>query len=299
MVEHKCDRCGKIFKHKTNFKRHLNRKYPCTQIIHNRTQTHTEKSETCDDLEESSYTVRTQTNEKVKHGCKWCKYLFSQKSSLTRHINKYCKIKKDIDNEEKRIYLELLEDMSNMKSEMEKLKNENNQLKINNSQINSNNTNITNIQNNNMNVNLVPFGHEDFNTLSEKELLKLMKRGYKSLTELIKIINFNKNRPENNNIYSNNIKSKYVIAYDGEQWILLDKQETIIDMINRYGGHIEDKYYELDEKLDEFAKRKLSRFVKNYSDIEALERYQNDITLILYNNKDIIKDRRKKLENKN
>ena len=29
MIEHKCNKCGKIFKQKSHYECHINRKYPC------------------------------------------------------------------------------------------------------------------------------------------------------------------------------------------------------------------------------------------------------------------------------
>ncbi len=34
MVSYKCDRCNKIFTHKNDYRRHINRKNPCKQILH-------------------------------------------------------------------------------------------------------------------------------------------------------------------------------------------------------------------------------------------------------------------------
>ena len=79
----------------------------------------------------------------------------------------------------------------------------------------------------------------------------------------------------------------------------MEKNDTLDDMINRYGGYIEKKYNEISDELDEKSKKKLNRFIENYSNDDKLNQYKNDITLLLFNNKDLPKETRKLIEDKN
>ena len=42
-------------------------------------------------------------------------------------------------------------------------------------------------------------------------------KGFKSVENLTKSLHFDKNRPENHNIYISNIKDNYVMMYDGDR----------------------------------------------------------------------------------
>jgi len=83
MVEYKCDRCGKIYNHKNNFRKHLNRKYPCIPIENNE-DNHFENNENNDfeDHEDS-----------IKNMCTFCHKTFSCKFSLTRHLKSSCSVR--------------------------------------------------------------------------------------------------------------------------------------------------------------------------------------------------------------
>ena len=52
----------------------------------------------------------------------------------------------------------------------------------------------------------------------------------------------------------------------------------------------------MEEDLDEHTRRKLDRFVDDYDGDEAFIRYDNDITLIMYNKNDLPIERRKLIE---
>jgi len=298
MVIHKCDRCGKEFKLKGDFKRHINRKYPCAKTEPTVAKNEPDKSEPGEqkDINLSRACANTEkVTKKVSHECNWCQGQFTLKSSLNRHLKSRCKVKKQHDNEKEQIYNKLVEDMNRLKDEVSSLKHENKSLQI----ITNNQTNndiSTNVNNNT--TNLVAFGKEDFKAIPKKDLVTIMGSGYKSLSKFVKKVNFDRNRPENNNIYSNNARSKHLIAYNGKDWDLVDKKETMYDIVNRYGGHIEDKFYEFNEEdiLDEPTKRKLNRFIKNYGSDEVFSMFDDDITLIMYNNKEIPKKRRDELE---
>lgn len=72
MDSRKCTKCGREFKYPCELKRHLARKTPCQPIL---------------EYEDLSETEKTK-----KYQCKFCGHRFSQRSSLSRHINEKCKI---------------------------------------------------------------------------------------------------------------------------------------------------------------------------------------------------------------
>jgi len=268
MVQYKCNTCGKIFNHKSDYKKHLNRKKPCTKTTHN---LHINKEQQVDDKND----VCTLS----AHICEYCNKSYSRKYTLTRHKKSYCKVKKEEDS----IITELLKEMDDMKAKMCKLENENKKLIINNNTQNNNNNNQIN-----GNVNLVAFGKEDFSQVTDETMKKILKRGFKSLPLLFNNIHFNKNRPQYQNIHISNMRDNTVIVYDGTTWKLVDRHTTLDDIIERYEDVIERKYYELEDELDEFTIKKLDRFINEYCDKENIEMYKKDLTLLLYNNRKMV-----------
>ena len=89
MVIHKCPKCTKEFSHKCDFTRHINKKNSCIPI-------HTEPYQNVPKNTEIQTNVKikvsTQKDKNIK--CNYCDKLFSQVSSLNRHLKDRCKIKK-------------------------------------------------------------------------------------------------------------------------------------------------------------------------------------------------------------
>ena len=93
--------------------------------------------------------------------------------------------------------------------------------------IKNNNINNTIDQSQTFNVQLVAYGKEDYDKLSDKEYQIIINKGFKSVQELVKTLHFNKNYPENHNIYISNLRDNYVMVYDGKQWEVKNRKETI------------------------------------------------------------------------
>lgn len=168
MVQYKCDRCGKLFKHKNDYRRHLNRKTPCAlkiplmfqcsmcnktfNKIYNlkrheqhscearrdpflRAPKSTKKSKSrriqkvnkVNTTSEQSEHKKSNNFEKLddnnKYICKGCGKGFTTKTSMYRHIRKYCKKKKD---KIKKLEEEIHRLKNDQSEDVEKIKNINN-----------------------------------------------------------------------------------------------------------------------------------------------------------------------------
>jgi membrane-bound ClpP family serine protease len=135
------------------------------------------------------------------------------------------------EDEKKQIFNALLQEMKMLKKQENK-----NRKKIktlidnsknidnnncNNKTINNNVQNNNNCNNNNINIRLVAHGKEDLSSFTETEWRQIITKFYRSFeTSLIDAVHFDKNIPENHNIYISNIKSKFIMIYDGTNWIL-------------------------------------------------------------------------------
>jgi hypothetical protein len=252
-----------------------------------------EYSETSDngdsDNSDNSYNSDNSGNSCNNLLCNFCNKTFTLQKNLNRHLKNRCKIKKKINTERQKIYQNLI---STMQDKIEMLES-----KVANMEINGGNK-ITNITNNNttnignlINIQLVAFGSEDKSHLSNVEIFNLLKKGFKSVPELIKKIHFDNNKPENHNVYIPNLSQKYVMVYNGEEWGLHDREDAIENIFDDGRNFLVIKRNEFEEMLDDKFKTQLKKFDRFESQIDNVEikkkELLDDIKLILYNKRSV------------
>jgi hypothetical protein len=112
-----------------------------------------------------------------------------------------------------------------------------------------------NIENNveNMNVDgdvkVVKFGDENLSYISDDTFKKIIGRGFKSLEEFMNHVHFNKDHPENHNIYVASMKDGHVVTYNGERWDVGISDQVLDDIIQQKSDILEEKYDEIVDKL--------------------------------------------------
>lgn len=245
MVEYKCDRCGKIFTHKSTHVKHINRK------------------KKCDIVDRSDLKL----------------------NMLIKKLEEMSEIINESKNENKLL-----------KDEIEKLKKQQNNVyngELNNCKI-DNSSNSSNLYILNVNA----FGKENDKFIDTMTAKKIMNRGYQSIPEYIKMLHFNKDKLENHNIYLPNWRdNKRVLVYDGKKWNLENKNSIIEDLKSKGIDFIQKNYKELNknDKNDAAILKKIDRFLESYNDEEKdkMDALDEDITLVLYNNRHIIEKTRK------
>ena len=202
MKTHECHKCNKLFKYKTDYTRHMNRKNPCNSKLLIGSQLAPKCSQEPSDENGNIQMINNKTDD-LK--CKQCHKLFSKKSNLTRHLNGKCKSTNQIENSEEKIFKRLLQEMEKQKIEVAKMMEEKNKqinelttevkklktkkvlVKGNRKTINSHNTNnshnnttnnTANIgQQNNINVKLVAFKREDLSFITDDVYKKILNKG--------------------------------------------------------------------------------------------------------------------------
>ena len=226
----------------------------------------------------------------LKFPCEFCNNKYRDKYSLVKHYNT-CKTKKE------HVIQDQLTVMNDKIKELENkivpFANPNNVVN-NTSTCTSTSTNINsnNTINNVMNITILPFDKPN-NYFNNKEKTYLFDRGYKSIEECIKQKHFNKAHPENHNVYISNNRDKYVNLFNGDDWVIEDKNEIIDKLITDNTEYLVENFNNM---MDELDTRIVNKFSKLKHDIEENNENLNDfsnrmkdnIKILLYNNRNLI-----------
>lgn len=217
-------------------------------------------------------------NNKQLFNCTHCNKNLSCKQSKWKHEQK-CKINNNKTLEEQ---------FKKLSEEIEKIK----------SQPNTINNNTTNIQ-----YVINSPSTSSINHLSFELQQDILDKGLNSLIYLIELVNFNKSVPENHSYCVTAINDKHASVIDEKtntiiktnKFELFDKVlGTNLDNLEKIMSNpkfTSKQRYEYKNKIDYL---KTSIFENN----NFMKRYQNDINLISYNNKELIKETWKNLKPK-
>ena len=296
----RCETCNKSYKDKSDIWYH-NKKYH--KDIY--TQKYSELLKTPSNL------LKTSSDKQIKKlNCNNCEKIFLRIDNLKRHKlkcnkNKSEQISKDetIDNLQKQLddVKKTLMEIINKKCKIhpKTLQKINKQLNIdNNGIINENNGTINN---NNITYNIIGLGYENLtDVFSKKEKLKILKHKYCSLPHLVEYTHFNDKYPQFKNILITNTQNKLAYKYDikSKQFIAINKDELLEDVVDARICDISSFHDELEEELDTKTKDILDKVKdKIDSDPAYKELKKQDIKLIIYNNrKKVIKENTNEIE---
>lgn len=230
------------------------------------------------------------------HTCKYCGSKFASKSTMYRHVREHCKVKKETDNEKEEILTRLLslEDenkklaKNNKKLEKEnmKIKNQIQKVIYNNDTVNNCTTNINRGIINN--IILVGYGNEDLSKLNKSEIIKALQKGFYSAVKLTETVHFNPNYPEYHNVYISNMKDKYAMMFDGENWTLTTKEELINKIYDDKKNYIEENLEDFIDSLPMSRKKALERWLNTDDEDPKIKEIKENIKLLLYNQRNLI-----------
>jgi hypothetical protein len=279
MNRYECDRCSKLFSRKESLSYHIT-KNVCTGIYH-------------DNATDGEFQ------------CKFCGKGFTTSTSMYRHVNHTCKIKKTEDKNRDLIYIRLLELEKQNKQFEEKskkidvLEEENKLLKKEVLSLKKNSTKVSKITNNNVknvnngivaNINLIGYGKEDLSKIDKKDILKAIQYGYDSTIKLTETLHFNPKHPEYHNVYITNVKDKYAMMFDGKNWNLTMKDDLINKIYDDKKNYIEENLDEFIDSLTISRKKALERWLSTDDADDRIAKIKNEIKLLLYNKRNLILD---------
>ena len=297
MVNYTCPRCGYDTNHKTKYIIHLRRKIICKNINKDDLQKEYIKYGIIEKIiKPQNNSIKTSKNEGAlkitqnnsKNICKYCDKQFSRIDNLTRHYNT-CKEKKKTD--EASIHMQELVNLLNEKNE--KISKYDLELDKKNKQIDELikkagiNIGTQNIQ---QNIKILAYNNTDLSHLKNKDYLKCLRRSNFCIPHLIEKIHFNPEKPENHNIYISNLKNNYVMIYNGEKWMINDRDESIQNLIDDKESIIEQKLEEWIENGKNYPDimKKFNRYLEKKENDKVLDKIKNEIKLMLFNNRDIV-----------
>jgi hypothetical protein len=328
MTSYICETCGKDFKYKWRYYRHiLNKVKPCN----------------------------------IKYTCIFCDYVFSRNKNLERHL-KICKIKNENinvndnnndnnnNNNNKKNYkfkkenlelknnnlelklnnLELkqklldIENLIRNNNDSELLKNMDNKINISNMNVNvniSNNINNGNmIGNNIVNNNIISNDNNDNindtktilvnykdEKLDDDDMIEILSNKNPILCAIEKI-HCNKNKPEQHNVLINDKTRNNILVYEDEKWILKEKDNVLknifFNTFNKINEKIAQNIIENGDSKntinDEntYKNIKIENFTNEhkffFKNLKNMIKHTSRVNNIVYNNKPMINETKNK-----
>ena len=279
MVEYNCNLCKKTFDHKSAYGRHLNRQKSCVA------------GQMVGQIQMPSKNILNENDDidrKNDNSCMYCDKIFTKRFNLQRHLTNGCKkeasyikniTESNTSNELSKEINILKQKILELENKQSTITNTNNSNNVNNSNNNTNNGTINNIVIN-------QYGKEDMSHITLQDFKGLFSRCNSCVPFFVELLHFNKDKPENNNIYISNMKSQYLMMYDGAKWKLADKNSTIDDMYDDKCEILINKYEDLKDHLDDTIMNKFNKFLNKYEEMK--NNVTKDIKLVLYNNRNNI-----------
>ncbi len=217
-------------------------------------------------------------NDQKMYECSICKKILSCKQSKWRHEQKCKQMEKNILQQENN---KLREEIKILKKQTKKTIN-----------------NINNGTINNKNIIINQFGNESITLLSQEDIKKLASSNFNALVDIVKLLNFNENHPENHNFCTTSLEGNYVNVLNTEN-NQIEKVNKIdfynnvlsksIDKVNQLIVLLEfDENY---EKLKPKVMNVLENIIKDPSIFLKTNNkkiYNKNINQISYNNKDLV-----------
>ena len=217
-------------------------------------------------LQDQPIIIHEDNNGTNKFHCIYCNKEFASKPSKRRHELHYCQynpaLVKNKDEEERLKTHE--KEKRELYKQIEKLLEENGKI-IQNYTNNSNNT-INNIHQTN-NIIIKNYGEEDLSHITSNVLDKLIESPADMINNLTKMIHFNKDKPENMNMYIPSRKQRFIKVFRENKWVLEEKKRRIPDLIDRNYIMLDNHYEDCggNERISNEAKRHYQNY-QNFID---------------------------------
>jgi len=137
------------------------------------------------------------------------------------------------------------------------------------------------------NIVLIGCGKEDISKIDRSEIFRSICSGFYSPIKLTDAIHFNPKHPEYHNVYISNIRDKYAMMYDGNEWTLTTKTELIDKLYDDKKNYIENNIDEFVNTLTTSQKNAFDRWMSIDDEHEKVREIKHRLKLLLYNKRHI------------
>jgi len=251
MVLYNCDWCVFVSKLKSNYERHLKTNKHLTNVedsLSAMVMNTNEHEMNTNEHQMNTNEHNMNTTISKLYGCNYCDETFNTNPSKRRHEIHFCKSDDSLEN--KKIYkLEI----ANKNLEKEKKKLEKKIEKLLDKVGIVNNTNNIIVVNN--------YGKENTDYMTVEKIKALLNRPYDSVQELIKMLHFNSDHPENHNVKITNKKEPFALVWNDPIWELRKKKTVVKDMVDKSYMMIDTTYEDIDT-----PQKKYKNFQDNFED---------------------------------
>jgi hypothetical protein len=323
MSDYRCIYCFKEYSNRQNLYRHKKKckittndsKSITTDIstsqIPQKTSKNLKKSSQSLKIPHKNETINdTHPNyDKKQLECQYCSRILSRIDNLHRHY-KTCKKKKeyelelyskdDVMKEIRRVREEMLEMINkNFKihpKKFEKMQRELNTINIENQKIGNtikNNTienniqNQQNIQNNNININIIPLGKEDFiNSLDKETQKQILSKTYDSIKYFLDITHFNPDTPQYRSFAITNTQNNIAHVYNDEtmKFEPVTKDDLMFNLIHERGCDMRDMIELNKDELRPITVSNVNKFINRLdTDTTYSKKKGNELKVHIYN----------------
>ena len=304
-MDYACECCNYNTKIKANYQKHiLSQKHVLKCINVTKTDSILKNSSQESESHPKVNPESSQSQPKVNpestaaYSCKYCEQKFKFKQSMYRHIKYSCKKNKDEDMVElvRLMNLKIETERKEFQKQMEKKENVfQKQLKeqhtIFQKQLQTQARQIEKLMgkleisgsfnNNTINhITLLAYRDTDISHLTQEDYRGCYKKVNHCVKQLIEKVHFNPAKPENMNIYISNMKDRYLMIYDGNNWNLANKVEEIDRLYEEKEIMLEEW---LDSNPDPILKDKFVKYLNNKESDDCLNHIKEEIKLMLYN----------------
>lgn len=235
--------------------------------------------------------------------CNVCLKSYKTRTTFNRHVCKTIDnsiICKFCNKEFKTKYNRKNHEIKCNETHNQSLLEENEKLKLIIKELETNKTdqpmNVTNINNGNITNNTIiinNLGNEDISHITRNQMIRLLKMNKECPVEMIKMIHFNTEKPENYNIYKPNFKDKYVKYCENNIWKIGDLMKIVTELYLSKMDIAEEKFEELKQFLEDSKKNRFQQLLDNREEPEIMGGILERIKEILYNEKNVITERLK------
>ena len=147
--------------------------------------------------------------------------------------------------------------------------------------INNFSNNLITLENNTNNIIVVNnYGKENTDYLTVEKIKALLDKPFDSVQELIKMLHFNSDHPENHNVKITNKKEPYALVWNDPIWELRKKKSVVKDIVDKGYMMIDNTYDNMDESNSKFI-----NFQEHYEDedTETKHKIEEEAEIVIIN----------------